>query len=105
MRDGDDLHYLLMISYPQAVLGTDAQVPTLEGPATVRIQSGTQHGEVIRVRGKGMPRFRGYGRGDLLVRVGIAVPKKTTPRQRALLEELAQESDEEVQAKSRRFRL
>jgi molecular chaperone DnaJ len=105
MRDEDDLHYVLMIGYPQAVLGTEAQVPTLEGPTTVRIRPGTQPGEVIRIRGKGMPRFRGYGRGDLLVRVGILVPEKVTAQQRALLEQLAKESDQDVQSRSRRFRL
>jgi len=105
VRDGDDLHYVLIIGYPQAVLGTEAQVPTLEGPTTIKINSGTQPGEIIRIKGKGMPRFRGYGKGDLLVRVGVAVPEKTTPRQRALLEQLAKEFDQNVQPGNRKFRL
>jgi molecular chaperone DnaJ len=104
MRDGDDLHNVLMIGYPQAVLGAEMQVPTLEGPTTVRIRPGTQPGEVIRVKGKGMPRFRGYGRGDLIVRVGIAVPEKITAQQRALLEQLAKEFDQDAQSRSRKFR-
>jgi molecular chaperone DnaJ len=104
VRDGDDLMHVLMISYPQAALGAEVSVPTLDGPATVKIHPGTQPGEVIRLKSKGMPRFRGYGRGDLLVRVGIAVPEKLTQRQRALLEELAKEFDQDVQAKGRRFR-
>ncbi len=97
VRDGDDLHYVLMIGYPQAVLGTEAQVQTLEGPSTVKIHPGTQVGEVIRLKGKGMPRFRGYGRGDLLIRVGISIPEKVTSDQRALLEQLAKEFSEDVQ--------
>jgi molecular chaperone DnaJ len=104
VRDGDDLQYVLIINYPQAALGTDAEVPTLEGPVTVRIHPGTQHGEVIRVKGRGMPRFRGYGKGDLLVRVGVAVPEKVTPQQRALLEQLAKEFHGDTQGKAHKFR-
>jgi molecular chaperone DnaJ len=104
MRDGDDLLHVLMIGYPQAALGAEVSVPTLEGPTTVKISPGTQPGEVIRLKGKGMPRFRGYGKGDLLVRVGISVPEKLTQQQRALLEELAKELKEDVQAKGRKFR-
>ena len=103
-RDDDNLHYVLIISYPQAVLGAEVQVPTLEGPTVLRIPAGTQAGEVMRLRGKGMPRFRGYGRGDLLVRVGISVPEKITDRQRELLEQLANESGESVQPKGRKLR-
>ena len=80
-------------------------MPTLEGPISVRIRPGTQAGEVIRLRGKGMPRFRGYGKGDLLARIGISVPEKLTAQQRGLLEQLAKEFDQEVQAKSHKFRL
>ncbi|HLE76046.1 MAG TPA: molecular chaperone DnaJ [Candidatus Bathyarchaeia archaeon] len=104
MREGDDLLYVLMIGYPQAALGAEVSVPTLEGPITVKIHPGTQSGEVIRLKGKGMPRFRGYSKGDLLVRVGISVPEKLTPQQRALLEQLAKELNQDVQPKSRKFR-
>jgi molecular chaperone DnaJ len=104
MRDGDDLLHVLIIGYPQAALGAEVSVPTLEGPLTVKLHPGTQPGEVIRLKGKGMPRFRGYGKGDLLVRVGISVPEKLTQHQRALLEELAKELNHDVQAKRRKFR-
>ena len=104
MRDGDDLLHVLIIGYPQAALGAEVSVPTLEGPLTVKLHPGTQPGEVIRLKGKGMPRFRGYGKGDLLVRVGISVPEKLTQHQRALLEELAKELNHDVQAKGRKFR-
>jgi molecular chaperone DnaJ len=104
VRDGDDLHYVLIIGYPQAVLGAEVQVPTLEGPTAVRIRSGTQAGETLRLKGKGMPRFRGYGKGDLLIRVGIAVPEKITSKQKALLEQLSQEFGETGQPKTRKIR-
>jgi molecular chaperone DnaJ len=104
MRDGDDLYYVLMLSYPQAVLGAEVQVPTLDGSVVMKIQPGTQPGEVIRIRGKGMPRFRGYGKGDLMVRVGLAVPERVTSQQRDLLEQLAREFGEGVQGKGRKFK-
>jgi len=71
----------------------------------VRIRPGTQVGEIITLKGKGMPRFRGYGRGDLQLRVGITVPEKLTANQRSLLEQLAKEINVEVQSRSRKFRL
>jgi molecular chaperone DnaJ len=104
VRDADDLHYLLMIGYPQAVLGVEMQIPTLEGPAMVRIHPGTQPGEIVRIKGKGMPRFRGYGKGDLVVRIGIEVPERITSQQRVLLEQLAKEFGEGGQYKSRKIR-
>jgi molecular chaperone DnaJ len=104
VRDEDDLHYLLMIGYPQAVLGTEIQIPTLEGPTSIRIHPGTQVGEVIKLKGKGMPRFRGYGRGDMLIRIGVAIPEKITPQQRTLLEQLAKELGEGTQGKQHKFR-
>jgi molecular chaperone DnaJ len=104
-REGDDLWHVAIISYPEAALGADIVVPTLEGPTTVKVRAGTQVGEVITLRGKGMPRFRGYGRGDLLVRIGIRVPEKLTGTQRALLEQLSKEFGTDAQTKSRKFRL
>jgi molecular chaperone DnaJ len=104
VRDGDDLHYVLAIGYPQAVLGADIQVPTLDGNVAVRIHSGTQPGEVLRIKGRGMPRFQGYGKGDLLVRVTISVPEKITDHQRNLLEQLAKEFGEGVQPRGHKFR-
>jgi molecular chaperone DnaJ len=105
VRDGDDLYRVEMINYPQAALGAEITVPTLEGPTTLKIHPGTQAGVTIRIRSKGMPRLRGYGKGDLLVKIGIAVPEKLTSQQRALLEQLAKEFGSDVQAKNRKFRL
>lgn len=105
VREGDDLLHVLIISYPLAALGGEVSVPTLDGPVSVKISSGTQPGDTIKLRGKGMPRFRGYGKGDLLVRIGIGVPEKLTSKQRTLLEQLSEEFGEAGKPKSHRFRL
>ena len=105
MREGDDLWHVAIITYPQAALGAEISIPTLDGPTTIKVHPGTQPGETITLRGKGMPRFRGYGRGDLHVRIGVSVPEKLTAPQRALLEQLAKEFGTDVQAKNRKFRL
>jgi len=97
MREGDDLWYVATITFPQAALGADITVPTLEGPTAVKIHPGTQAGEVLTLRGKGMPHFRAYGRGDLNVRIGISVPEKLTSQERVLIEQLAREFGSEVQ--------
>jgi len=104
-RDGDDLLYNLTIGFPQATLGTEVSIPTLDGNAYIKIRAGTQPGEIIRLKGKGIPRLRGYGKGDLLVRVDILVPEKLTQQQRTLLEQLAKEFDQNVQPRGRRLRL
>lgn len=93
------------MGFAQAALGAEVQVPTLEGNTTIRIQPGTQSGQIIKLRGKGMPRFRGYGRGDMQVRVDISVPRKLTTQQRTVLEQLAEEFDENVKRKGRRLKL
>jgi molecular chaperone DnaJ len=103
-RDGDDLFYNLKLGYPQAALGTEVSLPTLEGYISMKIHSGTQPGEIIKLKGKGMPRLRGYGKGDLLVRVNVAIPEKLTQKEKALLEELAKEFDQNVQSKSHRLK-
>jgi molecular chaperone DnaJ len=102
-RREDDLLYRLKIGFPQAALGTEVMVPTLEGNTNIKIRAGTQPSEIIKLRGKGMPRFRGYGKGDLLVRVDVEVPEKLTQEQRSLIEELAEEFDQNVR-KGRRLR-
>ncbi|MEX0800945.1 MAG: molecular chaperone DnaJ [Dehalococcoidia bacterium] len=89
-RDEDDLIYDLPVSLPQAALGAEAEIPTLDGkPHTLRIPPGTQSGRVFVLRGKGVPRLHGGGRGDLLVRAGVVVPTDLTDEQRELLLKLA----------------
>lgn len=102
-RKGADLYYDLKIGFPQAALGTEVTVPTLDGDIVVNIKPGTQPGEVLRIRGKGMPKLGGYGRGNLMVRVNIDVPTSLTPKQRELLEELAKEFDQNVKPKKNFF--
>ncbi|MCL1977304.1 MAG: molecular chaperone DnaJ [Candidatus Bathyarchaeota archaeon] len=104
VRDGDDLYRIEMITFPQAALGAEISVPTLDGPAAVKIHPGTQPGEVVRVKGNGMPRMRGYGKGDLIVRIGVVIPEKLTTQQRTLIEQLAKEFGTDVSAKKSKFR-
>ncbi|NGO39621.1 molecular chaperone DnaJ [Limisphaera ngatamarikiensis] len=88
-RDGDDLLCEVPISFVQAALGGEIEVPTLNGKATIKIPPGTQSGTVFRLKGKGVPSVQGLGRGDLHVRVVVEVPTKLTAAQRAKLEEFA----------------
>lgn len=88
-RDGNDLLYNLDISMPVAILGGTVEVPTIEGRAKVKVQPGTQAGQVLRLKGKGIPDINGYGRGDILAVVDIAVPTKLSAEEKKLVEELA----------------
>jgi molecular chaperone DnaJ len=101
-REGDDLLYHLIIGYPQAALGAEVPVPTLEGNVNLKIHPGTQPGEIFKLKGKGMPRFRGFGKGNLLVRINVSVPEKLTQRQKSLLEELSTEFDQNTQSRERK---
>jgi molecular chaperone DnaJ len=87
-RDGNDLIHNLNITIPTAVLGGSAEVPTVDGKAKVPIEAGTQAGKVLRLKGKGLPDVNGYGTGDLLVVIDIAVPSKVSAEEKRLLEEL-----------------
>jgi molecular chaperone DnaJ len=89
-RHGADLVYDLPVSFSQAALGARVEVPTPYGPETVKVPAGVETGHVIRLRGRGLPRLRGEGRGDLLVRVNVWTPQRLTPEQRKLFERLAQ---------------
>ena len=88
-RHGDDLIYDLPLSFTQAALGAELDVPTPYGVATLKVQPGTQTGAVYRLRAKGLPRVGEGGKGDLHVRVHVWTPSKLTPEQRAALEALA----------------
>jgi molecular chaperone DnaJ len=103
VRDGNNLHCMVSVSFPQAALGTDVSVPTFEGDYTLRIPPGTQSGQQIPIRNKGVPVLRGRGRGDLVVHVEVQVPKKLTVRQRELLEELASITDVDEKHDKRGF--
>ena len=89
-RDGNDLHCELQVPFTTLALGGEIRVPSLLGePDTLKVNDGTPAGTVLRLRGKGMPDVSGRGRGDLLVTVQVAVPKKLTRDQRHLLEQVA----------------
>ncbi len=91
-RKGDDISVKKEIAFSQAVLGDEIEVPTLEGIAILaKVPEGTKAGEVLRVKGKGIPHFSGLGRGDMYVELDIQTPKKLTRRQKELLEELRKE--------------
>ena len=87
-RRGNDLHCVIPISFTQAALGTEIQVPTLEAEHALKIPEGTQSGAVLKVRGKGVPVLNGHGKGDLFVEVRVQTPGKLSKRQRELLQEL-----------------
>lgn len=91
-REGDDLIVEKEISFPEAVLGTTIEVPTLEGKKRVKVPPGTQSHTKMRLKGLGMPHFQKEGRGDEFVKVLVRVPKKMTEKGKKLVEELARES-------------
>src|SRR5690606_19516747 len=93
VRDGADLIYELPVTFTQAALGAEVEVPTVEGTARLTIPAGTQSGRQLRLKGKGLPHLRGGGRGDLIVRVHVWVPTELTPEQTALLRRLAEIED------------
>jgi molecular chaperone DnaJ len=88
-RDGDDLLCEVPVSFVQAALGADIDVPTLDGKASVKVPAGTQPGTMFRLKGKGVKNIQGYGHGDLHVRVTVEVPTHLSAAQRAKLEEFA----------------
>ncbi len=88
VREGKDLYCVLPISFPQAALGAEVKVPTLDGEHLLKIPEGTQSGKELRIRGKGVPVLNGHGKGDLIVRVVVQTPTRLSKRERELLQEL-----------------
>ena len=88
-RDGSNLIYNLFISVTDAILGTDAEVPTVSGKVRIKIAPGTQSGKVLRLRGKGLPNVNSYGTGDLLVNVNVWIPKKVSKEEEKILQGLS----------------
>ena len=93
-RRGDDLIVDVPVTYPEAALGATVQMPTPDGPVSVKVKPGTTDGTLLRVKGKGAPKLKGSGRGDLLARVKLTVPKKLTKAEREAIEALKKTSRE-----------
>jgi len=95
-RDGDSVIFDAYVSFPQAALGTEIDVPVLNGKAKLKIPSGTQTGTMFRLKNKGVPHLQGWGRGDQFVRVNVQTPANLTKRQKELLTELAKEMNGKI---------
>jgi molecular chaperone DnaJ len=102
-REGDDLLCEVPISFVDAALGADVEVPTLNGHAQIRIPPGTQTSTLFRLKGKGVRNVEGYGHGDLHVRVQVEVPTHLNAAQRQKLQEFAGLCDASVNPLSKRF--
>lgn len=96
-REGDDLAHRAAISFPQATFGATVEVPTLSGTVEMDVPAGTQSGETFRLGGKGMPRLRRRGNGDLFVQVQVVTPQEMNAEQREALEAFAEAGGEEVE--------
>ena len=99
-RSGSDLYRAETIDVVDAVLGTSIDVPTLDGPVSVKIPAGTQPDSALRLRGRGLPRFGGGARGDLFIQLQIHVPERLTDHQRHLFEQLKTSSARKSSGKS-----
>jgi molecular chaperone DnaJ len=93
-RRGADLVLEVPVTYPEAALGATVQVPTPDGPVSLKVPAGSQDGKLLRMRGRGAPKLNGGGKGDLLARVRVTVPTKLTKAEREALEELQKVSRE-----------
>lgn len=89
-RDGDDLHCMMPISFPQAALGTELEIQTLEGPATIKVPEGTQSGKEFKLKGKGVPHLNSHGKGDLIVEIRVQTPGRLSKAQKELLRQLSE---------------
>ena len=89
-RSGHDLHCVIPISFPQAALGAEIEIPGIDGAVTLKIPEGTQSGKELRIRGRGVPYLNEKGRGDLIVQIMVQIPKKLSRAQRELVAKLAE---------------
>ena len=102
-RDGYNIWYELPISYAQACLGAEVDIPTLDGRMSFTIKEGTQPGDILRVRGKGIPYLNGRGTGDLLLKIVVEVPKNLNKEQKKLLQAFESATDDKNYQKRKSF--
>jgi molecular chaperone DnaJ len=102
-RDGNDVICEIPITFVQATLGDEFIVPTLDGKVKYKIPEGTQTGTIFRLKGKGIPSLRGYGRGDHYVKVVVEIPKKLNDKQKELLKQFADQMGEDVHEQRKTF--
>lgn len=88
-RDGNNLYYTKVISLPDAILGAEVEIPCLDGTYKIKVEPGTQSGEVVRLRGRGLPTVNGYGgTGDMYVKIAVWIPRKLEKEEKAMIESL-----------------
>ena len=90
-REGDNLHYDLYVSLPDAILGASKEIDTVTGKVRIKVEAGLQSGKILRLRGKGIPSINGYGKGDLLVHVNVWTPKTLSKDQKAFFESMKED--------------
>lgn len=88
VRDDMNIIYDLYLNFADAGLGTNVEIPTLDGKAKIKIPAGTQAGKILRLKGKGLPSVQSYGHGDLLVNVNVWTPKSLSAEEKQLLEKM-----------------
>lgn len=92
-RENLNLHYDLYISFPEAVLGANKEVPTLGGKARIAIEAGIQSGKTLRLKGKGIPDIEGHGHGDLMIHINLWTPKKISREQKEMFEKIKEDEN------------
>ncbi len=100
VREGDDVYTTVDLTFTQAALGATLPVPTLDGEEELELPAGTQPGEIVVLRGRGMPVLQGHGRGDQRILVNVRVPRRLTDEQRRLLHEFDEHADDRTYGKS-----
>ncbi|SDG71330.1 molecular chaperone DnaJ [Psychroflexus sediminis] len=92
-RDGENLHYDLYISYPEAALGASKEIQTVNGKVRIKVEPGVQGGKILRLRNKGLPNLNGYGIGDLLVHINVWTPQTLSKEQKEFFESNVDDSN------------
>lgn len=102
-RDGVNVHYDLHINFADAALGTQFEIPTINGKAKIKVEAGTQSGKVLRLRGKGIPVLNGYGQGDQFVHINVYTPEALSKEEKAMLEKLRESENFQPTGKEKGF--